>query len=553
MRMGKQIVRESRTKLAGRMLRAAALVAVFGARALAQAPSSAPIELGPANGLRFSAPASAESSVDSASSALQQTIPDDAASPVVMEGQVDDLPLPDRPSMDAESTPTELPLDEVLNSVRRSYPLLIAAIQERGIAAGEQRSTRGAYDLHMQAENMTGALGFYQTNRAAFKAEQYTLPGGKVWGGYRIGRGSFEPWYLERQTNDGGEFKVGFEQSLLQGLAIDKRRAAMRKADLGVVAAEPSIDKQRIYFLEYAAIDYWKWVATGHWYLINRDLLELAEARVEGIESRITRGILPEIERVDNRRLIVSRQAKLIEADRKFQQAAVELSLYLRDEYGVPVLPSAARLPPFPKAREPLEEHYEADVEVALLYRPEPRYLRVQREKLLVELNYSRNLTLPELNAVVDAAKDVGGPTSPKNDKGPFQMEAGVLFAVPLQRRMATGQIRSTEAALTQIRAQEQYAVERVQADVRFALAGLKTAYEEYLRANEGVELAVQMEAAERTKFDLGNSNILFVNLREQATADARIMVVDSLAEYFIAAAEYRAALGLDAGLAPQP
>lgn len=538
---------------AGRTFAALAIAVALSAPTLAQLPPASPRQPEPAGDLRFTGPVSAAADVPHPQSALQQAFPETAAEPVVLDAQIDALPTPVVENVDPQSTSEQLGLDEVLDSVRRSYPLLIAASQERGIAAGEQRSSRGVYDLHVQAENMTGALGFYQTNRAALKAEQYTLPGGKVWGGYRIGRGSFEPWYLERQTNDGGEFKVGFEQSLLQGLTIDKRRAAMRKADLGVVAAEPSIDKQRIYFLEYAAIDYWKWVATGHWYLINRDLLELAQTRVEGIESRIARGILPEIERVDNRRLIVSRQAKLIEADRKFQQAAVELSLYLRDQFGSPVLPSAARLPPFPEPGEPLEDHYEADVEVALMYRPEPRYLRVQREKLLVELNYSRNLTLPQLNAVVDAAKDVGGPTSPKNDKGPFQMEAGVLFAVPMQRRTATGQIRSTEAALTQVRAQEQFAVERVQADVRFALAGLKTAYEEYLRAQEGAELAAQMGAAERTKFDLGNSNILFVNLREQATADARILVVDSLAEYFIAAAEYRAALGLDAGLAPQP
>lgn len=446
-----------------------------------------------------------------------------------------------------------LELDEVLESVRRSYPLLAAVLQERGIAAGEQRSSRGAFDLNVQAENMTGALGYYQTNRAALRAEQNTLPGGKVWGAYRIGRGSFEPWYLERQTNDGGEFKVGYSQSLLQGLAIDKRRTAMQKADLGVAAAEPSIDKQRIYFLEYAAIDYWKWVACGHWYLVNRDLLQLAEDRVAGIETRIQRGILPEIERLDNRRLIVTRQAKLIEADRKFQQAAVELSLYLRDESGAPVLPPADRLPSFPVPIKPDDAHFDTDVETALFFRPEPRYLRIQREKLTVELNYARNLTLPQLDAVVDAAKDVGGPTSPKNDKGPFQMEAGLLFNVPMQRRLATGQIRTAEAAIAQVRAQEQYAVERVSADVRFALAGLKTAYEEYLRAREGTQLAAQMEVAEDTKFDLGNSNILFVNLREQATADARIMVVDSLAEFFIASAEYRAALGLDAEPGRQP
>ncbi|MBN8628582.1 MAG: TolC family protein [Planctomycetes bacterium] len=463
---------------------------------------------------------------------------------------VEQIPLP--PELAGSPTAGELRLDEVLQSVSRTYPLLIAAIQERDIAAGEARSTRGAYDLHIQAENMTGAMGFYETNRAALRAEQYTLPGGKVWSGYRIGRGSFEPWYQERQTNDGGEFKLGYRQSLLQGLAIDKRRTAMRKADLSLAAAEPSIDKQRIYFLEYGAIQYWKWVAAGHWYLIQREMLEIAEEREAAIETRIARGLLPEIESLDNRRLVASRQAKLIQADRKFRQEAVELSLYLRDAGGTPILPGADRLPPFPEPTAPDPEQLPFDLQTAISFRPEPRYLRLQRQKLEVQLAYARNLTLPEFDALVDASKDVGQPTSSKNDKGPFQLETGLLFAVPLQRRDATGQIRTNEAAITQVRAQEQYAIERVEADVRFALTGLQTAYEEYRRAAEGVELTAQMEAAERTKFDLGNSNILFVNIREQNTADARILTVDALLEYHVAAAEYRAALGLDAGFAPQ-
>lgn len=471
------------------------------------------------------------------------------------EATVENVPAPpgERSAALAEDSAVSLQLDEVRGSVLRYYPLLIAAVQERGIAEGEQRSALGAYDLHTSAENMTGALGFYRTNRAAVGFEQYTLPGGKISSGYRIGRGSFEPWYLERQTNEGGEFKLSYQQSLLQGLAFDKRRLGLRKADLARAAAEPSIDKQRIYFLQYAAIDYWKWVAAGHWYVVNRDLLRLAEMRVEGIDTRINRGILPEIERLDNRRLIVSRRTKLIEADRKFQQAAVELSLYVRDEFGAATLPTANRLPSFPAPVKPDESRLEDDVATALAYRPEPRYLRLQREKTVVELNYARNLTLPQLDALVGASKDVGQPTSPKNDKGPFQLEAGLLFDVPIQRRYATGRIRTAEAELTQIRAREQFAADRIRADVRFALAGLKTAYEEYSYAVESAELAAEMEQAERTKFDLGNSNILTVNLREQATADARILMIDALAEYHIAEAEYRAALGLDAGFIAAP
>jgi outer membrane protein TolC len=444
-----------------------------------------------------------------------------------------------------------LELDEVLNSVDRSYPLLVAAVQQRNIASGEQLSARGAYDLNVAAENVVGAPGFYQTNRAALGVDRYTLPGGKVFGGYRIGRGSFEPWYLERETNDGGEFKIGFEQSLLQGWAIDKRRVGLRKADLARAAAEPTIDKQRISFLEIAAIGYWDWVAAGQAFLVARDLLQIAERRVEGIEARIRAGILKEIELIDNRRLIASRQAKLIEADRKFRQAGIELSLFLRDEAGRPLLAPAGRLPSFPDPVAPDARRFVADESSALALRPEPRYLRIQRDKFLVELRYAENQTLPRLDAVVAAAQDVGGPASAKGDKGRFEMESGLMFEVPLQRRYAAGQIRTNQAELARVQAELRFAEDRVVADVRYAAAGLQTAYDEYLRARESVELTVELQNAEIKNFELGNSNILFVNLREQATADARLLLIDALLEYFAASAEYRAALGIDSGSAP--
>ena len=54
------------------------------------------------------------------------------------------------------------------------------------------------------------------------------------------------------------------------------------------------------------------------------------------------------------------------------------------------------------------------------------------------------------------------------------------------------------------------------------------------------------MEQAERRKFDLGDSNLLLVNLREQATADAAFLEVVAKQEYFRARADLRAAIASD-------
>ena len=48
----------------------------------------------------------------------------------------------------------------------------------------------------------------------------------------------------------------------------------------------------------------------------------------------------------------------------------------------------------------------------------------------------------------------------------------------------------------------------------------------------------------ERTRFERGDGTLLFVNLREQAAADAALLELEALAEYHRAAADLRAATG---------
>jgi len=150
----------------------------------------------------------------------------------------------------------------------------------------------------------------------------------------------------------------------------------------------------------------------------------------------------------------------------------------IRDEMGQPIVIPAARLAEFPEPALPDEQQYRADIDAALLIRPEIRYLRLRRQEAAVDLTLARNQQLPSLDVGVLAAQDVGQPT-PKGDKTPFQLEAGLYFGVPLQRRQATGQVRTSEGEIAQIAAKERYAADRVVADVQFAFKGPTTSYDE--------------------------------------------------------------------------
>lgn len=451
---------------------------------------------------------------------------------------------PDVATEEIPTPPLELSLEDVVQSVYDSYPLLRVAIAQRAIAEGQIQEAQGEFDLKLKGGGTSGPLGFYRTNRYGTGFEQALFGGGDVFAGYRVGRGNFQPWFGDRETNDGGEFKAGFLIPLTQNRRIDERRAAIFRAAIGRDAVEPDILLQLIDFVRAASYAYWDWVAAGRFARIERGLLEIASRRQQGMQTRVDRGDLPRIELTDNERLIVSRKAALIEAELKHQQAAIKLSLFYRGTDGSPALPSADALPlDLPDAEPYDDRRLASDIQAALASRPETQYLDYIRRQQEVDLSQALNLYLPEVNVGATASQDVGAPASIKGDKTPFELEASLLVSVPLQRRKALGKARAIEGKLAQTRTKAQFARDKIATDVRNAVATLKAAYLRIEQARQSVELNQTMEEAERQRFDAGDSNLLLVNLREQAAADARKTLVASLLEYYEAQADYRAAL----------
>jgi len=453
-----------------------------------------------------------------------------------------------KPAPDPVPEPhTSLPLQEVVDSVVASYPLLEAALLSRSVAAGELLSAQGAFDLKLQGGGTSGPLGFYRTNRFGTGASQPLFSGGEIFGGYKIGRGNFQPWFGERESNDGGEFSVGVAVPLGQNRRIDQRRAATFRALFGRDAVEPEIQTKIIAFIWEASHAYWQWVAAGGNHRIALSLLEIAQQRNDGLSKRVDMGDLPRIELIDNERLIVSRQAALIGAQRKLQQSAIKLSLFLRTADGRPIVPVEAQLPAdFPEALSVDSEQLEGDIEIALANRPELVSLEFLRRQLDVDLSQAHNLYLPSVDAGLFVSQDVGGASSSLRDKSPFELEASLQVSVPLQRRKARGKIQAIEGKLRQLSVKTGFTQDKITTDVQQVYAARLAAYRRIAKASKSLELAQTMEQAERRKFDLGDSNLLLVNLRELATADAAKTVLQAMLDYFQAQTDYRAALALD-------
>lgn len=457
-------------------------------------------------------------------------------------------PQPDEllPTPEPEIQSAPVSMTDIVASIHSTFPLLEAAYQENRIAAGNQLAAWGAFDTKLKAASENGPLGFYETYRNSAGLLRPIYHGGEIFGGYRIGRGDFQPWYLERQTNDGGEFKAGVRVPLLRDRKIDARRAELWRATYDRQRAQPEIFAQLIMFVRDGSVAYWNWVAAGRKYEIGKRALELAEQRNSQVKRKVEVGEVDPPVLQDNLRAVAQREAKLIELRRKLQQSAIKLSLFYRSSDGQPLIADETQLVDFPDPQAIDEAAIETDVTSALASRPELVALDALVGRVQVDLAEAKNNMLPSIDAQIAGSQDVGAPTSQKRDKSQFELEAGIFVDVPLQRRKAIGKMRAANGKLMQLAAKRRFAVDKIRAEVQSAYAALEAAFERRSKARESRRLADYMADVERRKFELGDSNLLSVAIREQAAIEAAEEEVDALVEYFTARADYDAALAHD-------
>lgn len=440
-----------------------------------------------------------------------------------------------------------LQVDEVVASVESKYPPYLMALIEQDLAAGRLRQATGAFDLGFVARGGFSPGSYYDGSSGEVRLEQ-ALPfwGGDVFAGYRVSSGLLAD-YDKARTQEDGEVRAGLRFSLLRDGPIDRRRADLWKARLDREAADPFIRRQRLDVVRAAARSYYQWVSAGLRLGVAEELHRVALERDSGLRKQADKGLIAPVVLVDNERLVVSRQLGVTQARRRFEAAGLELSLFLRGADDAPVVPARDRLPaafPDPSLLPPAEEKGMADA--ATSRRPELARIALVQERLGIDRRLAENATLPNLDVGVGVSRSLG--TGPYADRAREEAEVGVELRVPLQRNEARGRLQAVEAELRRLEKDAAFTRDRIVNEVRDGLSALRAALEQIEQTSRNVRLADQLVEAERRRFEQGATDLLALQIREQAAFDARQSDVEARADYFRARADFRAALGETAG-----
>jgi cobalt-zinc-cadmium efflux system outer membrane protein len=435
-----------------------------------------------------------------------------------------------------------LNLDDVINATLRHHPALKAEMQERVAADGALLSAEGAFDPSIKSDVFSTATGGYSGDYGSAYVEQpLQFYGSKVVAGYRLGRGVFPTYENYYETNSGGELGAGVEVPLLRDGPIDRRRAAIGQSISGQTIADSTIEQRKIELARAAALTYWDWTAARNKALVYKRLLQVADERDRQITERVKRGDLPDFDRIDNQRAVLQRKAQLLSAERAVKNAEFNLALFYRDDKGQPrTIESFEALSQIPLPLFVPDSSVEAPIAEAVSARPEFKNISAQREQNELELKLARNQILPRLDLRVFSANDVGSGEVRREEP---ELKAGVRIEIPLATRTQEGRIALFEARQQKLAFTETFLKERIRADVQDALNALDIARLRVDVVKREVEASEDLAKGELKRFELGDSNLIFVNLREQNAADAQVREIETLQDYQKAFVAFEATL----------
>lgn len=437
-----------------------------------------------------------------------------------------------------------LRLEQVIQSAFQSFPAVLAASKRREMAIGEKLAAEGGFDTIIKMYSRSSLAGQYQNENVDIGFEQPTeYWGSTFFGGYRRGVGKYPVYEGKSETATDGEVRAGVLIPLWRNRDIDRRRANLAQADLNQLIVGHEYDQQLLELERQATYRYWDWVLAGRRVGIARQLLDVAKSRNAGLRDRIHLGDLPAIDATENQRAVVEREERLVAAERALEQAAIQLSLFLRTPEGDTLLPSAEDLPQgFPKAKDHHHRPLEDLIEDALLKRPEINRIETQIRHAQIESQLIQNQRLPTVDLTISGAQDFG--ISQSNLVNRSEFYAGVIIDMPVQQRVAEGKGIAAEANISRLMADRQLAEDRVRNEIRDAVSAINAAFKRIGLANQQRSLARQLEEGEKTKYGLGESNLMLVNLRELASGDASMTYADALNSYHRALADFRFSSG---------
>ncbi|HSI76812.1 MAG TPA: TolC family protein [Lunatimonas sp.] len=436
---------------------------------------------------------------------------------------------------------------EFLTWVQMNHP--VAKQGELILELGQQeiRMARGGFDPFLfanQDEKTFNNTDYYQKREGGVLIP--TMAGVEFKGLMEQNSGTY--LNSENTVPPSGLVTVGASVNLGQGLFIDKRRAALRKAQIYLesTAQERNLILNDLYLSATTA--YWDWAKSYADLEIYQEGLELAEFRFEGIKTSFFQGDLPAIDTVEAYTQVLNRTIRLQDAENSFFAKTQEVNVFLWDESENPMFLQTNIVP------ENLDNEPVAGLEIdvfrgQLSSHPEIQLLDYDIDYLEVE----RRWRAEQLKPVVKFNYNFLSETISGMEPSPFfenNYKFGVTISTPLFLRRERGALGITKANINITGYKRDLTYQKIIADLEKQYNNFLVLNKQVSTFENNIGALERLLEGERIKFDMGESSLFLINAREVGLFDALVVLNSIYAERNISIARARTAAGLGFELA---
>jgi outer membrane protein TolC len=329
---------------------------------------------------------------------------------------------------------------------------------------------------------------------------------------------------------------LNLEQPLMKGFTRGAALAAIRLARLEVLTSFHNFRKQLISVISSVHSSYWDLVLAQERIRLASDSVRIAEDILADARERVLVGKMSELDLQEAETQLALRVAEQEDRALEEQEAGTRLQLLLADEtlhgeQGINGVDPLALAEWDPQAFSAQGRDL---MGLAMKSQPELAAKRAELEKEQIRLDYSRDQSLPELNAKASVGfmglADTPDGSLQKLDSQAFpNWSVGVELRLPvlgdLKNRNSTEAARlSRELAAGQLKAAEREVALSVEALVRRVLV-LGRQIES---AKTEAEFKRQQLEVEQSRFDAGKSDIRRVYGLEEGLSQARARELES-------------------------
>lgn len=414
-------------------------------------------------------------------------------------------------------------------------------------AKADVLTARGGFDPVLK--NETAQKTFDGTTYYYYNRPELNIP---TWFGIEVSAGLE---YLSGNLTDPVETKgqssyIGISIPVAKNLLMDKRRAALQTAN--IYKAASAIEKRSILnnLLLDATKSYWDWMQHYQLHKIFNEAVRVNQTRLQLVKTAHTLGDRPAIDTTETLAQLQHFELQQSQAMLNFQQAGLELSVYLWTKTGQPyqlpvdVIPAnelqleTITAAPMPELNGLLNAAVKNHPEL-LLYNYKQAVLQVEKKLNFQELLPQINLRYNQLGKGYDVVKAAGNPLFENN----FQY--GVFVSIPLRLSQGRGEYRKTKLKITEIQLQQDLKKLQVENKVKSYFTELVTLQTQVALQNKAYKNYLVLQRGEETRYLAGESTLFFINARENKALEARQKLEELKAKYFKTEATLQWAAGL--------